>query len=139
MKKKIDNSIIVAIGEMSYRNARGIERIVNFYALPEESLETEKARYLPAGATFQWLHVKKKLQEKCDTCRGKGEVMYSCCSGDVIDDDIAMCPSCHEHLGYETCEDCNGIGWVDPDTELSNVVPGLQQMAENLMDANKEN
>jgi hypothetical protein len=49
-------------------------------------------------------------QHECETCNGKGVAMFSCCTGEVVDEDMGLCPSCYEHLGEDTCEDCNGTG-----------------------------
>ena len=75
----------------------------------------------------------------CPTCYGKGEVIYSCCTGEVVDDDLAICPKCHEHLGEETCEDCEGEGYVSEDKEdFSDKVEGLNSLSERHMDSSKE-
>ena len=77
--------------------------------------------------------------EECPTCKGKKEVMISCCTGDVVDDDIAMCPKCHEGLGEEECPDCEGLGYV-PETkaDFTPVRGGLNTAAEALYDRMKE-
>ena len=49
-------------------------------------------------------------QTKCQTCNGAGEAVFSCCTGEVVNHDIQMCPECYEHLGEEECYDCNGTG-----------------------------
>lgn len=51
--------------------------------------------------------------ELCPECFGKKEAVYSCCSGEVVDEDYMMCPECHEHLGYEECQTCEGIGYIE--------------------------
>jgi hypothetical protein len=51
----------------------------------------------------------------CETCNGAGEAVISCCTGDVVDNDFMMCPECQEHLGEETCPDCDGKGEVEED------------------------
>lgn len=48
----------------------------------------------------------------CPECHGAKELMYSCCSGDIIDEDFPMCPDCKEHLGLEPCHICEGKGTV---------------------------
>lgn len=84
---------------------------------------------------------KKKIPDgkvECDACGGKGVCVYSCCTGEIVRDDYCTCPECHEHLGEETCQSCNGEGVVDdlfddyPDT-----APSLQAKAELLMDIQK--
>lgn len=64
--------------------------------------------------SIEKLSKKYGLSEKqeCETCRGKGEVMLSCCTGDVVDEDFAICPTCYEHLGLEDCPDCEGTGVI---------------------------
>lgn len=77
--------------------------------------------------------------EECETCKGSGEAMVSCCTGDVVDDDIAMCPRCHEHLGYDECPDCSGTGRVEVGkTDFANKIPGVNTMAEAYRDRLKE-
>ena len=49
---------------------------------------------------------------KCPTCRGKNQVMISCCTGQVIEDELGFCPDCKENMGLEECPDCQGIGKV---------------------------
>jgi hypothetical protein len=53
----------------------------------------------------------------CETCDGSGEAVFSCCTGDVVHDDVMMCPVCYEHLGEETCIDCEGSGEVEEEDE----------------------
>lgn len=68
---------------------------------------------------------------QCEDCNGTGECAYSCCTGQIISDDIMMCPYCHEHLGTEPCESCNGTGMVDEDFEdFREKGPSLQAKAE---------
>jgi len=74
---------------------------------------------------------------KCDTCNGTGEVIYSCCTGEIVSDDIALCPVCYENLGEEYCEDCKGTGKVEEGTELSDTISGVQSRAENYGDQKK--
>ena len=67
----------------------------------------------------------------CPTCDGKGEAAFSCCTGEVVSDDILMCPDCLEHLGEEKCTDCNGTGKIPEDQEdLTGHAPSLQLAAE---------
>jgi DnaJ-class molecular chaperone len=73
-----------------------------------------------------------KTYIECETCNGTGEVMISCCSGEVIDDDFAICPECHEHLGDEPCPDCAGECMVEDDKELTPVRGGVQAKAEQV-------
>jgi len=74
----------------------------------------------------------------CETCNGNGQAVFSCCTGEVVDDDIMMCPKCHEHLGEEDCPDCDGTGHVDMDKEdFTDKIPGLNTIAEAMRDAAK--
>lgn len=73
----------------------------------------------------------------CETCDGKREAVFSCCTGDTITDDYMICPVCKEHLGEEECIDCQGIGYVDND-KLFNQTIDMQAKAELLSDINKE-
>jgi len=50
--------------------------------------------------------------ETCPQCEGQKEGYFSCCTGEMIDPDIAMCPDCKEHLGEETCDVCGGTGAI---------------------------
>lgn len=75
---------------------------------------------------------------KCETCGGTGEAVISCCTGEVVNSDYAMCPYCKEHLGEDTCPDCEGAGEVEENTLLTNTAPDLQLQAEILTDARKE-
>lgn len=52
------------------------------------------------------------IYEKCPECNGKKEMVYSCCTGEAVDNDIMMCPKCHEHLGFEDCQTCEGTGKI---------------------------
>lgn len=79
---------------------------------------------------------KKVKKVKCTTCNGSGEAMISCCTGNVVSDDIEMCPVCFEHLGMEDCPDCDGTGSVDETkTEFADKTEGLQAKAERLHDS----
>lgn len=72
---------------------------------------------------------------ECPTCDGRREAVFSCCTGDLVDDDIAMCPECHEHLGESDCSDCDGTGYVPEDQEeFTDKVEGLQSQSERVMD-----
>lgn len=62
------------------------------------------------------------LVEECPICDGKGEAMFSCCTGDRVDEDYGRCPSCKEGLGESECEDCQGTGLVKVS---DNVKPGI--------------
>ena len=72
----------------------------------------------------------------CPTCDGKKEVMLSCCSGEVVDEDEAMCPDCHEHLGHEECPDCKGTGQIlaAHTRELTDKAPSMILKAEQIQD-----
>ena len=52
----------------------------------------------------------------CPECNGDGETHYSCCGDNVYNteaEDFDLCPTCKEHLpGRETCETCDGEGWI---------------------------
>ena len=61
-------------------------------------------------------------QEICPDCDGVGEVCYSCCGGEIITGDILICPSCHEMLGEDTCETCEGTGFVPIGTPESDKI-----------------
>ena len=55
----------------------------------------------------------KKIE--CELCEGKGEVMLSCCTGDRLkglDEDYGLCPVCKEHVGEDTCPECEGLGYI---------------------------
>ena len=54
--------------------------------------------------------------EECEVCNGKGEGYFSCCTGDLVDPDHAMCPVCKEHLGEEDCTECEGKGYLLKET-----------------------
>lgn len=77
------------------------------------------------------------IKIQCPTCDGKGEAVISCCTGEVIRDDYQMCPECHEHLGEDTCPDCEGSGKVEEDQSLTPVGPDLQLQAEARAEAQK--
>jgi hypothetical protein len=51
--------------------------------------------------------------KECSACHGKGSGYFSCCSGEIVDEDVAMCPECYEHLGEEECEVCDGTGTIN--------------------------
>lgn len=53
---------------------------------------------------------------KCKSCNGTGQAYVSCCTQEIVDSDIAMCPVCKEHLGEEDCPDCDGTGY-EPEIE----------------------
>ena len=46
----------------------------------------------------------------CPECEGKKELVYSCCTGEPVDNDLMICPTCKEHLGEEPCFTCGGTG-----------------------------
>lgn len=85
-----------------------------------------KTKKVPAG------------HKECETCDGKGEAVFSCCSGEVVTDDMMICPHCYEHLGEEECQDCDGKGYVPEDQEeFTDKAPSLQAQAEAYRDAQK--
>jgi len=73
--------------------------------------------------TIQFSHSRKKIDavtasieeeyKECSACHGKGSGYFSCCSGEIVDEDVAMCPECYEHLGEEECELCDGTGTIN--------------------------
>ena len=41
--------------------------------------------------------------------------MLSCCTGDRLkglDEDYGLCPVCKEHVGEDTCPECEGLGYI---------------------------
>jgi hypothetical protein len=52
-------------------------------------------------------------KEECPACYGKKVGYFSCCTGNMVDEDIAMCPSCYEHLGEDECGLCDGTGVIN--------------------------
>ena len=75
---------------------------------------------------------------KCPTCNGKKEVMISCCTGQVIEDELSFCPTCKENMRLEDCPDCQGIGKVPGSKKnFSDKRYGLNSQAEYLMDQQK--
>ena len=52
-------------------------------------------------------------EEECPACYGKKVGYFSCCTGDMVNEDIAMCPSCYEHLGEDDCSLCDGRGTIN--------------------------
>lgn len=78
------------------------------------------------------------MKVECPTCNGSGEAVFSCCTGEVVHDDIMVCPECREHLGEETCEDCGGTGEIEDGTETAPEAPSLQLKAEALSDAKRD-
>jgi DnaJ-class molecular chaperone len=85
-----------------------------------------KTKEIPAG------------HKECVTCDGEGEAVFSCCSGEVVSDDMMICPECHEHLGEEECTDCDGKGYVAEDKEdFTDQAPSLQAQADAYRDSVK--
>lgn len=72
------------------------------------------------------------MKTTCNTCNGEGEAVFSCCGGDVITDDLMMCPTCHEHLGLEECPDCGGTGEIDEEDQTDPIKIDMQLKAESL-------
>ena len=52
-------------------------------------------------------------EEECPACYGKKVGYFSCCTGDMVDEDTVMCPDCYEHLGEEECNLCDGTGVIN--------------------------
>jgi len=50
--------------------------------------------------------------EQCPQCEGKKKGYFSCCTGEIVDPDIARCPDCLENLGEEVCDVCSGTGSI---------------------------
>lgn len=75
---------------------------------------------------------------ECNECRGIGEACYSCCTGEVITGDILMCPDCHEHLGYEQCQGCGGVGKIEEEDNLPIHKVDLLLRAEYASDAKQD-
>lgn len=74
----------------------------------------------------------------CEACEGKGKAVYSCCTGEIVTDDIAICPECKEHLGEEQCESCSGTGFVDDlFDDYPDKAPSLQARAEMITNIKK--
>lgn len=56
---------------------------------------------------------------ECPECGGQGEVMYSCCTGEIITNDYGLCPVCKEHLGEEPCYTCKGEKFIKEGEEIT--------------------
>lgn len=50
--------------------------------------------------------------EECPVCDGKGEAYFSCCGGEIVDEDMPLCPGCRDWVGESECEECGGTGLV---------------------------
>jgi hypothetical protein len=50
------------------------------------------------------------ILRECPECEGKGVGYFSCCTGESVNEEYAMCPECFEHLGLEQCLNCDGAG-----------------------------
>lgn len=59
-----------------------------------------------------------EVAKTCPECDGKGELVYDCCSGDIVNEDVMICPICHEHLGEDDCKNCEGTGIVKTTVEI---------------------
>jgi DnaJ-class molecular chaperone len=53
----------------------------------------------------------------CPECNGKKDMVYSCCTGEPVDNDYMLCPVCREHLGEEPCNTCGGDGFIEESDE----------------------
>lgn len=53
----------------------------------------------------------------CPECDGAKQRVYSCCTGEHVENDWMLCPECHEHLGEEDCITCDGKGFIMEDVE----------------------
>lgn len=62
--------------------------------------------------------MKPEEMEECPVCEGKGEAMFSCCTGERVDEDYGRCPYCKEGLGESKCEQCNGTGSVKIEEQI---------------------
>lgn len=51
--------------------------------------------------------------EECPDCEGSKVRVYSCCTGEHVDNDYQLCPVCMEHLCEEECETCYGKGIIE--------------------------
>ena len=56
---------------------------------------------------------KATIIEECPDCEGSKFRVYSCCTGEHVDNDYQLCPICMEHLCEEDCETCNGQGIIE--------------------------
>ena len=66
-----------------------------------------------AGIISEVKQINVSEQVECEECEGRGEAMFSCCTGEVVDCDWGRCPTCLEALGEEECEGCDGKGYVN--------------------------
>jgi hypothetical protein len=117
-----------------FKNGEKVQRIVNFGTNEQDPKERECAIFEDNSICNLNL-LKKKVE--CPTCYGKGEATFSCCTGEVVNDDILMCPCCYEHLGEEECQDCDGTGFIDEEQETTEHAPSLQLAAELRMEEMK--
>ena len=125
--------------EMREKSRKQIEKIRK-----EHNTEIEKFRSLlkeiQKNPSDQQIlgKIEEALLVECETCGGRGEACFSCCTGELVTDDIQMCPKCHEHLGESECEDCGGTGKVPEDKkDFIDHAPSLQRAAEAYEDAKK--
>lgn len=52
------------------------------------------------------------LDRTCEACQGTGIAETSNCCDAPYDNDYMICSDCHEHLGDQTCIECDGTGKV---------------------------
>lgn len=71
------------------------------------NLEAQVRDYEEHKMALNWFETNDlNNKSSCDTCNDKKVVMFSCCTGKIVDYETGLCPKCFEHLGYEDCPDC---------------------------------